>query len=405
MGKCRRKLKDGEYFNSSNNRYEYHYTDRLGKKRVITSARLEPNDPLPKSKRGGKSLREKEAEILKLLQNNIDVDGGKITVYETTLKFLEVLYAKKNITYNTKQSYSRICRTLNNTTLGHMAICDVKPEHCDEWFVTMKAKYRGSAMQTDLSLIKRTFEFAVDRDWIVKNPMKNLTVSRDDGTSRNPVSVEKMQSFLDFVKTEKHSHHCWELIHVLFWTGMRASEICGLTVDDLDFENRVIYVNKQVQKQDGVRVVTKVKSKNGIRVIPMTHEVEEALKAEIEKRHLIEEPVLYGEDGVTAYSGFVFLSTRRRMPMMRENVEEYMKNCIKRYNERYSDDPMPYCVPHVARHTFCTNLQQNGINPVTLQHIMGHGSIKTTLSWYTGVKAVPEQVAEMDGIVTKILTP
>ena len=35
MGKCRRKLKDGEYFNSSNNRYEYHYTDRLGKKRVI----------------------------------------------------------------------------------------------------------------------------------------------------------------------------------------------------------------------------------------------------------------------------------------------------------------------------------------------------------------------------------
>lgn len=57
----------------------------------------------------------------------------------------------------------------------------------------------------------------------------------------------------------------------------------------------------------------------------MTHEVEEALKAEIEKRHLIEEPVLYGEDGVTAYSGFVFLSTRRRMPMMRENVEEYMK--------------------------------------------------------------------------------
>lgn len=75
-----------------------------------------------------------------------------------------------------------------------------------------------------LVLIKRTFEFAVDRDWIVKNPMKNLTVSRDDGTSRNPVSVEKMQSFLDFVKTEKHSHHCWELIHVLFWTGMRASK-------------------------------------------------------------------------------------------------------------------------------------------------------------------------------------
>lgn len=405
MGKCRRKLKDGEYFNSANNRYEFHYTDTLGKKRVITSARLEPNDPLPKSKRGGKSLREKEAELLKLLQNGVDIDGGKITVYETTMKFLEVLYAKKNITYNTKQSYARICRTLDKMELGHMAIRDVKPEHCDQWFVDMKDKYKGSAMQTDLSLIKRTFEFAVDRDWIVKNPMKGLTVARSDSTTRDPLTLEKMQKFLNFVKADKHSHHCWQLIYTLFWTGLRASEVCGLTISDLDFEKRVIYVNKQIQKQDGVRVVTKVKSKNGIRVIPMIKEVEEALKAEIEKRHLVEEPVLYGEDGVTAYSGFVFLSTRRRTPMLRENVEEYMRNCIKRYNERYPDDTISYCVPHVARHTFCTNLQQNGINPVTLQNIMGHGNIKTTLSWYAGVKAVPEQIAEVDGIVTKILTP
>lgn len=101
--------------------------------------------------------------------------------------------------------------------------------------------------------------------------------------------------------------------------GDESVEICGLTLDDLDFENRVIYVNKQVQKQDGVRVVTKVKSKNGIRVIPMTHEVEEALKAEIEKRHLIEEPVLYGEDGVLPILALCFCLTRRRMPMMQEN--------------------------------------------------------------------------------------
>ena len=405
MKKCRRKLKDGEYFNSSNNRYEYHYTDTLGKKRVVTSSRLEPNDPQPKSKRGGKSLREKEAEILKLLQNNINIDGGRITVYETTLKFLEVLYAKKNITYNTKQSYSRICRTLDSMPLGHMAIRDVKPEHCDAWFVDMKAKYKGSAMQTDLSLVKRVFEFAVERDWISKNPMRGLTVTRDDGTTRAPLTLEKMQKFLNFVKADKNSHHCWQLIHVLFWTGLRASEVCGLTLDDLDFEKRVIYVNKQIQKQNGARVVTKVKTKNGIRVVPMVHEVEEALRSEIEKRHLIEEPVLYSEDGSTAYSGFVFLSTRRRMPMLRDNVEEYMRNCVTRFNERYSDDTISYCVPHVARHTFCTNLQQNGINPVTLQNIMGHGNIKTTLNWYTGAKDLPGQVAEVDTIVTKILTP
>ena len=64
----KRKLKDNEYYNKTSKRYEFHYVDKLGKKRVISSAKLEPNDQLPKSKNQNvKSLREKEAEILKLL--------------------------------------------------------------------------------------------------------------------------------------------------------------------------------------------------------------------------------------------------------------------------------------------------------------------------------------------------
>lgn len=44
-------------------RYEHHYKDAFEKERVISSYRLEPTDQLPKGKRSGKSLREKEAEL------------------------------------------------------------------------------------------------------------------------------------------------------------------------------------------------------------------------------------------------------------------------------------------------------------------------------------------------------
>ena len=401
---AKRKLRDNEYYNKSSKRYEFHYVDKLGKKRVISSAKLEPNDQLPKSKNQNvKSLREKEAEILKLLNANVDVDAGKITVLECAYKYLEVLYSKKQVAYNTKVSYKRICKTLSETELGHLVIQSVKVEDCDKWFVEMRKRYKGSAMQTDLSLVKRVFDFASDRDWCVKNPMQRLTVDKSDSRTRNPLTFETMQKFLDFVYTDKHSHHCWQLIHTLFWTGMRVSEICGLTIADLDFEKRLIYVNKQVQKENGVRVVTKVKTKNGIRVIPMTEHVADALKSQIVQRHVDVEPELPYSDFSRTYSGFVFLSTRRKTPMLRETVEEYMRNCIARYNVAYPNDPMPYCVPHVARHTFCTNMQQSDMNIITLQHVMGHGNVKTTLDVYTGMKEPERQVAEMDTVVTKLL--
>ena len=226
----KRKLKDNEYYNKTSKRYEFHYVDKLGKKRVISSAKLEANDQLPKSKNQNvKSLREKEAEVLKFLNANVDVDAGKITVLECAYKYLEVLYSKKQVAYNTKVSYTRICKTLSETELGQLPIHSVKVEDCDKWFVEMRKRYKGSAMQTDLSLVKRV-----------------LTVDKSDSRTRNPLTFETMQKFLDFVYTDKHSHHCWQLIHVLFWTGMRASEICGLTIADLDFEKRLIYVNKQV---------------------------------------------------------------------------------------------------------------------------------------------------------------
>ena len=85
---ARKALRPNEYYNPKTKRYEYHYKDWFGKERVISSYRLEMTDQLPKRKKSSKSLREKEAELNAQLENNIDIDGAKLTLLEVMDRYL-----------------------------------------------------------------------------------------------------------------------------------------------------------------------------------------------------------------------------------------------------------------------------------------------------------------------------
>ena len=65
--------------------------------------------------------------------------------------------------------------------------------------------------------------------------------------------------------------------------------------------------------------------------------------------------------------------------------EKYMEHIIEKYNKIYRVQ-MPKVTPHVCRHTFCSNMAKSGMNPKTLQYIMGHADISVTLNTYTHVK-------------------
>lgn len=56
------------------------------------------------------------------------------------------------------------------------------------------------------------------------------------------IPIPDMQRFLDFCSKDAHSAHCYDMIYVLFWTGLRASELCGLTLYNIDMENHLIRV-------------------------------------------------------------------------------------------------------------------------------------------------------------------
>ena len=398
----RKTLRPNEFYNPKTKRYEYHYVDCFGKKRVISSYRLDATDQLPKGKTSTKSLREKEEELNAQLENNIDIDGAKLTLLEVVNRYLNFLYNRKTIAHNTKVGYNVTINTLKQYKLGHMEIGKIRPEHCEDWLNDMKKKYRGSSIQSQISLIKRTFEYALDYDYIAKNPFRRITTDRSDSKKMEALPIEDMQRFLDFCAKDSHSSHCYEMLYILFWTGLRVSELCGLTISDIDMQNRAIIVNKQLQCINHTHIVLPTKTANGKRCIPMTDGVYECFKSVFQKRYLKGdiEPVCCDEKG-NAYSGFVFLATRSRKTITRAHVEEYLSNCIKRFNMANPDNPIRKFEPHICRHTFATNMQD--LPPKTLQNILGHGQISTTMDVYVDVKPNAEQLLQLNTAATQLI--
>ena len=122
----------------------------------------------------------------------------------------------------------------------------------------------------------------------------------------------------------------------------------------------------------------------------MTEEVYECFKSILQNRKRPKaEPVIDGR------SGFLFLD-KNDMPMVALHWEKYFQHIREKYNKIYKIQ-MPKVTPHVCRHTFCSNMAKSGMNPKTLQYIMGHSDIGVTLNTYTHVQ-YEDAKKEMDDI-------
>ena len=111
-------------------------------------------------------------------------------------------------------------------------------------------------------------------------------------------------------------------------------------------------------------IIEKPKTESGNRYVPMTEEVAECFRNIIRCR---DNPKV--ESMVDGYTGFLFLD-KNDMPMVALHWEKYMQHIREKYNSVYKVQ-MPKVTPHVCRHTFCSNMAKSGMNPKTLQYIMG----------------------------------
>lgn len=70
------------------------------------------------------------------------------------------------------------------------------------------------------------------------------------------------------------------------------------------------------------------------------------------------------------------------MPEVALHWEHRFKHAVNRYNSIFKVQ-MPKITPHICRHTYCSNQAKAGMNPKTLQYLMGHSDIGVTMNTYT----------------------
>ena len=355
-------------------RYAYKYIDAFGKPQFVYAWKLVPTDRTPAGKREDISLREKVEEILQDKNDGIDTAGKKMTVYELFKKYLK---QQRNARASTQNTYHYLLEFLKKDKFGARSIDTVKISDVKTWLLELKEN--GLAYGTVLfykRALKPAFKMALHDDCIRKNPFdfSLSSVMKNDTQSRQALTQEQEEKLLAFVQSDVCYQKHYDEIIVLLRTGLRISEFCGLTVNDLDFTNRVINIDHQLIKLKRNYIVQPPKSENGVRQIPMSDEVYQSLKNILKHRRKQKELEIDG------YKDFLFIN-RNGNPNVAMNYEAVFRSLVNKYNSKH-EEQLPRITPHVMRHTFCTRLANAGMNPKALQYVMGHSNITITLNLY-----------------------
>ena len=303
--------------------------------------------------------------------------GGEMTVLDLVRKYVSL---KTGIRHNTEANYNFVIHILEKEDFGWKRIDTVKLSDAKAWLIKLQKDGRGySSIKTVRGVIRPAFQMAMDDDYIRKNPFEFqlATVVVNDSVTREAITRKQERSFLEFIKADSHFSRYYDGIYILFHTGLRISEFVGLTISDLDFENRKINVNHQLQRDRNMNyIIEDTKTSSGTRLVPMMDDVYDCFKRILSARAKPKvEPMIDG------YTGFLFLD-KNGMPMVALHWEKYFQHIREKYNSIYKVQ-LPKITPHVCRHTFCSNMAKSGMNPKTLQYIMGHSDIGVTLNTYT----------------------
>lgn len=352
-----------------NGSYMFRYKDCFGSTRWCYAPTL-------------KELRDREEEIKQDLHDGINYTMGEMTVIELVERYIK---QKKGVRENTRIGYNFVYNLLKKYPFSTAKIKDVKPSDARLFFIFLHEEehYSHSSITTVRGVLKPAFEMAAEDNMIRRNPFlfPVSDVVADDAVARQAMTPEQKETYLSYLLENKHSAKYYDIVVILLETGMRISELCGLTMADIDLKNRYVKIERQLhRKRDKIKTnknyIEKPKTKNGTRKIPLSNKACVAFSNILRNR-----PRPKIEPMVDGYTGFLLLDMNGN-PKVAMSIEHALKRILDNYNATHTVQ-LPRITPHTFRHTFITDMYNRGIDLKSLQDLAGHGDIQTTLDIYT----------------------
>lgn len=267
-----RVLRRGESLRADR-KYQFKYYVN-GKPKFVYSWRLEPTDKLPQGKKPCLSLRELEKQIGYDLDNQLDPTGKNLSVIELVDRYLAT---KTGVKPSTKMNYNFVRNILLNEPFGEKKIGMVKTSDAKLFLIKLQEDGRRySTVKTVRGVLRPAFQMAVDDDVLIKNPFgfELAGVVVNDTVTREAITKDQMRKFLKFVRDDNVYCKYYEAFYILFHTGMRISEFCGLTIKDIDLENNIVTIDHQLLRTSKMEyIIQSTKTNAGTRKLPITEDV------------------------------------------------------------------------------------------------------------------------------------
>lgn len=343
--------------------YQGRFVNRFGKKQTVYAKTLN--------------------EVRQKLRNEQYEDEKALNVVTKDVKLDEWFQiwmntCKKNCRASTKEVYARRYRKVQET-LGWRKLTSLNLIIMQQAINELDT---DNARKDSKKILVDMLDKAIDSDLLIKNAAKqiNTVISKEEKKERRVLTVSEAELFL-----RKAAGTFYYNMYVLALdTGMRIGELMGLQWSDIDWDKKVLYIRRSLCYfcKEGKYVFEwhDTKTSNGRRTIPLTTRALEALKRQkIQRKKILQKNA---ENAHDEYKDLVFV-TKNNRPTQQFIVQECMDVVTRHIQENKPD--FERFSPHCLRHTFATRAIENGMQPKSLQKILGHGSLHMTMDLYCHV--------------------
>lgn len=185
--------------------------------------------------------RLKEAE--RKLEYGISVDADKITV-ETWMDKWLADYKRQRVQPTTYEGYQYNIRHIKSA-LGKLKLRGLKPEHVQAFVNELQNEGKMRTLKISHTLLCAALDQAVKNDYIIKNPARMVVLPKQERKEAKVLTPDEQKWFLKALEGERLRY----LFMFQLCTGLRPGEVLGLTWDNIDFENRILHVEKAVRSE------------------------------------------------------------------------------------------------------------------------------------------------------------